>query len=579
MAINRYDRAAEAPIINTYVPINFDQLYRIGLTQKQAIDEAADQLSTAVQKFGEFRSPSDIDTQRYYDLTLGRQDMRQLINDVVNDPNAMKDAAFLSRLNSAIAGTDYAALSRLEQSREGLLARQKANYQLMLAGGYNPILHDVDYSNYDTLNSGIYNDISPLPYTSVVDMVKPYVDNLKDSFMGVSDGWIHTGVSADRTDAQLRDNWSNIVNTPGYAQNLEIIMKQNPEFSRQQAEELLNSQIIRAGREFTRDQAERDPWELWKMKAQYAASQDSDESTRAKNLTTIVHDDLKHNVRLKIAAMSNLEPEAQQRYIYNGFEGLTKQEQDLLKPYLNQKVMVNYNRQILQDRMNNYGENPWDASRSVALNFSSQIGSVASQLYAKQAAGTEKEFTDGSFEVGDVSRFTPLDEIGMNMAGATQEWKIARDMSGIQEKRRNMLNGVGQRAKIRSVGLTTTDNARAYNIVDMYIPYDYAKKYMTDAEMLNSGGQLVDRSFDETTSAVNKYNYKGNLDGTSVTTRSKTERYLVIPMGSVIPSLGQAANEADALFNKNVGTSSDFRDQQYILSQLGRRSINDGYNF
>ena len=131
MAINRYDRAAEAPIINTYVPINFDQLYKIGLTQKSAIDDAAEQLSTAVQKFGEFRSPSDVDTQRYYDLTLGRQDMRQLINDVVNDPNDIKDAAFLSRLNSAIAGTDYAALSRLEQSREGLLARQKANYQLI----------------------------------------------------------------------------------------------------------------------------------------------------------------------------------------------------------------------------------------------------------------------------------------------------------------------------------------------------------------------------------------------------------------------------------------------------------------
>ena len=505
--------------------------------------------------------------------------MRQLINDVVNDPNAMKDTAFLSRLNSAIAGTDYASLSRLEQSREGMLARQKANYQLMLAGGYNPILHDVDYSNYDTLNSGIYNDVSPLPYTSVVDMVKPYVDNLKDSFMGVSDGWVHTGVSADRTDAQLRDNWSNIVNTPGYTQNLEIIMKQNPAFSRQQAEEMLNSQIMRAGREFTRDQAERDPWELWKMKAQYEASKNADENTRAKNLTTIVHDDLKHNVRLKIASMSNLEPDAQQRYIYNGFEGLTKQEQDLLKPYLNQNVIINYNRQVLQDRMDNYGENPWDASRSVALNFSSQIGSVASQLYAKQAAGTEKEFTDGSFEVGDVSRFTPLDEIGMNMAGATEEWKVAREMASIQEKRKNMLDGVGQRAKIRSVGLTTTDNARAYNIVNMYIPYDYAKKYMTDAEMLNSGGQLVDRTFDETTSTVSRYDYKGNLDGTNITTRGKTERYLVIPMGSVIPSLGQAANEADALFNKNVGASSDFRDQQYILSQLGRRSINDGYNF
>ena len=30
MQANRYDRAAEAPIMNRYVPINFGELYRIG---------------------------------------------------------------------------------------------------------------------------------------------------------------------------------------------------------------------------------------------------------------------------------------------------------------------------------------------------------------------------------------------------------------------------------------------------------------------------------------------------------------------------------------------------------------------
>ena len=62
MAANMYDQAAQAQFINTYVPINFGELYRIGAAQKQAVDQAAEQFTTQLQKFGEFRSPSRVDT-------------------------------------------------------------------------------------------------------------------------------------------------------------------------------------------------------------------------------------------------------------------------------------------------------------------------------------------------------------------------------------------------------------------------------------------------------------------------------------------------------------------------------------
>ena len=55
MAANMYDQAAQAQFINTYVPINFGELYRIGAAQKQAVDQAAEQFTTQLQKFGEFR--------------------------------------------------------------------------------------------------------------------------------------------------------------------------------------------------------------------------------------------------------------------------------------------------------------------------------------------------------------------------------------------------------------------------------------------------------------------------------------------------------------------------------------------
>ena len=48
-----YDQAAQAQFLNTYAPINFGELYRIGAAQKQAVDEAAQQFSNQLQKFGD----------------------------------------------------------------------------------------------------------------------------------------------------------------------------------------------------------------------------------------------------------------------------------------------------------------------------------------------------------------------------------------------------------------------------------------------------------------------------------------------------------------------------------------------
>jgi hypothetical protein len=80
----------------------------------------------------------------------------------------------------------------------------------MIKGMYNPLWHDVDFTNYNTVDSGIFNDVAPLAYKSEVDLVRPYVDNLKASFMGVKYGWIHQGVSTDRTDYEIQRNLSSI---------------------------------------------------------------------------------------------------------------------------------------------------------------------------------------------------------------------------------------------------------------------------------------------------------------------------------------------------------------------------------
>lgn len=253
MSANRYDQAAEAPILNTYVPINFGELYRIGVTQKAAVEDAAKQFGTALQKFGEFQSPSAIDTQTWYNNTIGREDIQNVINSMVSNPDWMKDSANRATLQSILNSVDYATLSNLKQSREGLLARQKANQQLMLSGKYNPYWHDVDFTNYDTTKSGTFNDVSPLAYKSEVDLVRPYVDNLKASWIRDEgfDRW--KGVTAKRTMEEVDNNISSIRNTPEYAKHVQSYMKRY-NLSEKDARDMLDTTLYTAAREFA--------WEL-----------------------------------------------------------------------------------------------------------------------------------------------------------------------------------------------------------------------------------------------------------------------------------------------------------------------------
>ncbi len=183
MQANRYDRAAEAPIINTYVPINFGELYRIGAAQKQAVDEAAQQFSAQLQKFGEFSSISDVDVQDYRDSSLGK--MQDLINEAVTNPDAMKDASFRSRFYAGLNSIDYFHLANLRKSAENMDTREKAKAALRAQGLYADWFDDPKYSdlrNWSTRDQGIMTNISPDKYRDMEELGREYVKDLQPTF-------------------------------------------------------------------------------------------------------------------------------------------------------------------------------------------------------------------------------------------------------------------------------------------------------------------------------------------------------------------------------------------------------------
>lgn len=533
MQANRFDRAAEAPILSTYVPINFGELYRIGAAQKQAVDEAAQQLNTQLQKFGEFRSPSAVDTQKWYDSTINRKDMQEVLANMVSSPDWLKDASNRASIYGILNNIDYSTLSQLKQSREGMLARQKANQELMLKGLYNPLWHDVDFTNYDTANNGIFNDISPLAYKSEVDLVRPYVDNLKASFMGTKNGWIHQGVSTDRTDYEIQKNLSSIQNTPEYQKHLEVLQRQG--LSRKDAEDQLNKTLITAGREFAYDQAERDPW--WMKSAELQAKYGNNQSNYSLlNLTD----------QLELLASDRV----------NAVIGDSKNVDEVIG-----KLSGIYNDTFSSTRDRSL------ANENVVKYLSEGIGQEANNILMKQDTQSGKT-TDKGWRIGNSSSDFLLRINFVNNVAFRGYDNIRPNVSALVT---DFEQGKFKHFFVVGNPSIAADGNNIYHNKYVLIPEKDIKDKYKELDIEQIDGSWVDLDQDQVriTESENEYGEKK----TSVNTNLKEGRYLQIPVMSVVPRSGQPAIENDALHAKSRDIGQELRDQLQAKSERRRLNI------
>jgi len=173
----------------------------------------------------------------------------------------------------------------------------------MLENRFNLLWHDVDFANYDTVNSKIFDDITPLPYMSIRELVEPYVNNLKGEFLGAKNGFLWNGVTDEMTDAQLQNNLSSIQNTPQYQKYLEIYQKMG--LSPEQAQQQLLNEIYTAGREYTWNKADRDPMAIENMRLQRKYASAANTASNLLNLTRVLESDATRNHLLKF---TNLTP-------------------------------------------------------------------------------------------------------------------------------------------------------------------------------------------------------------------------------------------------------------------------------
>ena len=181
MAVNKYDRAAEAAFINTYAPIDFGALYQIGAANNAAVEKAQKEFQDQVKTWAEFQTPSVKDAANWDKLTTERA--KELVQKFAENPELIKTAAGRSKIQQLINSTDYNSLRMLKESAEMQKLGMKIRAEMKAKNRYKESWDKSDIVNYDTLGTQkIFSDITPDYYQSLFEIVKPLVDDIKPSF-------------------------------------------------------------------------------------------------------------------------------------------------------------------------------------------------------------------------------------------------------------------------------------------------------------------------------------------------------------------------------------------------------------
>lgn len=244
--VNRYDQASPYEYVSQYVPVPFQELVTLGKYYADERKAAERELSNYIKKAGEFHSLITKDNESYQNIAFNEQ-LKNRINEAMINPSVMRSAAWRSGLLGDLNSIDYTSLSKLKASAESAKLYDAAVRKLALEGKMPPGWEPDYFGTYSTIDSGKVFNETPLPYTTVGDMIHPLVDNLKSEYINTRGGYDYFGVSDNRAEDQVDRNKSELLARQDVQRM--ISMYQSMGMSREDAEDLFFTQAKTAARE------------------------------------------------------------------------------------------------------------------------------------------------------------------------------------------------------------------------------------------------------------------------------------------------------------------------------------------
>ena len=208
MVINRFFK----PVDYEYAPIPFQELVTLGKYYADERRQAEKELSNYIKQANEFTSliSKDVDS---YNKTAFNDQVKQYINQAAANPSVMKDMSWRSGLQAAINAVDYGLLNKLKSSAESAKVYDTAVKKLAMEGKMPPGWEPNYFDTYSTKDSGVFN-ATPLGYETMTETIKPYLDNMKDSYIETKGGYDYYGVRPEDIATQLNAFKSDILSNP-----------------------------------------------------------------------------------------------------------------------------------------------------------------------------------------------------------------------------------------------------------------------------------------------------------------------------------------------------------------------------
>lgn len=606
MAVNRYDQAYIAPYIEQYTPIPFDALLRVGQQYAQDRDKTEAAFQTALTQYRNFNSPSAVDTQRWYDLTVAPA--TQLANEMASNPELLRSPEGRRKIQNFINTRPYAELSQLERSRDQMLQRQKNIAELIKDGTYNAAWHNLDLSSYDTLHNGIFSDINVTPYKDAASLVKPYIDGVKDSYIGTEGGFDYYGVTPQQIQQIVGSNLLSLMTTPQATEYINQYIRQG--YSPEEAQQLFTNQLITSASKFARQNRKTNPFATLQYQDQLIRSRWRDPNNPANKdkdpnnpnnpwyLTNLIQRQGQDKYSLGRAQVLSRMPEYKEavRLLNSNDEKQQQAGKNLIEKIANENSDYTKVFRRVFDQYGNVGKNGTTVSNESLLqatndilnNFSNTVSGSYGTLLLNTIPGVSQELQN-----------TPLGRrrtisSGANLDLATRTVAALAGFNpattgGGRNRFLNELKGGGFNNMIvlgneriltvptvNAHGEPTTAN---YQTIRVAISADEAKQRgLTDQDMKDAGAVKYNSATKDTSTTLSGDYDNDNGEAkynkiTSNSSVSKINEYWLVDLTSEIPIEGlgaEYANQQALKQNVNPTTYSalyqDVQDQAYGLS-------------
>lgn len=207
-----YEQPVDIPVMSIYDK-DMMRMY-LGALQKDYEQGIEDQKEFN-KTFGDFYSPSSADMTNWYNMT--QKPIQDFLNENPNAARSVEGRSQLQRIRNRIASNPELQLMRY--NAKNLENRIKAENAIKAQGG--SVLPDgIDAYNWNTLENGMFSNISPVAAKSLDELLKPSIDTLKDEYrldqdkMKNNPGWKIESVAPERIREQMKTTIASLKQTP-----------------------------------------------------------------------------------------------------------------------------------------------------------------------------------------------------------------------------------------------------------------------------------------------------------------------------------------------------------------------------